>query len=231
MLGVLQRFPRLHRIAALAALLVAAPLGAQQAGGGDDTPEYVPPSRGAPSGRIGGATRGLQAMPLTALAPGHTGLTISAQPVLYYYTPAAARPRLVLRPASDAVAPPLVDLELPAPPGAGIQSIDLAALGVRLAPAVEYKWTVSIAGEKRDTSGTVQRVEPSAELQAKLKGTSGRSRYALLAKEGIWYDALDEVSRTLEKSPRDPVPARHRAALLEQIGLTSVARYERQRLE
>jgi len=220
---------RLHLIAAVAALLVAAPLGAQQAGGaGDDTPEYVPPSRGAPPGRLPGGTRGLQAMPLTALAPGHTGLTISAQPVLYYYTPASARPRLVLRPASDAVAPPLVDLELPAPPGAGIQSIDLAELGVRLAPAVEYKWTVSIAGEKRDTSGTVQRIEPSAELSRKLAGTSGRARYAALAREGIWYDALDEVSRAADSGAASALAGRHRAALLEQIGLKDIAQHERQ---
>ena len=77
----------------------------------------------------------------------------------------------------------------------------------------------------------IQRVEPSAELSRKLTGTSGRARYALLAKESIWYDALDEVSRATDAAPKSPTPAKHRAALLEQAGLTAVARSERQRLE
>src|SRR3954464_13273604 len=108
---------RFQLIAGLVCLCLAAPLAAQEP---DDSPEYVPPPRGAPTGRIGGGTRGLQALPLTALAPNHAGLTISAQPVLYYYTPAAARPRLVLRPASDTTAQPLAALELPATRGGGI---------------------------------------------------------------------------------------------------------------
>ena len=226
------RLPRRMLVAVLATLCLAAPPLAAQQSGADNPPEYVPPKRGAPSGTIGGGTRGLHALPLTALAPQqHTGLTLGAQPALYYYTPAAARPRLTLRPSNDAAAPPLVDLELPAPSGNGIQRLDLATLGVRLAPGVEYRWTVSLAGEKRDASGLIQRVEPSADLAQRLAATSGRARYALLAKEGVWYDALDEVSRSIDAAPNNPVPARHRAALLEQIGLTAVARYERQRIE
>ena len=48
----------------------------------DEEPEYNPPSRGAPAGRVGGGTRGLRALPLAALAPSHTGFTLSAQPAL-----------------------------------------------------------------------------------------------------------------------------------------------------
>ncbi len=223
----MKRFPRKDLIAALASLLLAAPLAAQQQAG-DDAPEYVPPPRGAPTGRMSGGTRSL-GVPLTALAPPHTGLTLSAQPVLYYYTPSAGRPRLVMRPVSDTTAQPLADLELPSTRAAGIQRLDLATLGVKLAPAVEYKWTVTLAGETREASGTIQRIEPPADLVRRLQGTSGRARYALLARESLWYDALDEVSRATDAAPGNPVPAKHRAALLEQIGLTAVARYERQR--
>jgi hypothetical protein len=218
----------MYLVATLASFLLAAPLAAQQS---DDTPEYVPPSRGAPPGRVGGGTRGLQALPLTALAPGHIGLTLSAQPVLYYYTPAVARLRVTLRPAGDAAAAPLLDQELATPRSAGIQRLDLGTLGVKLAPGVEYRWAVVLAGETREAGAIIQRVEPSAELVRKLAGTSGRSRYALLAKEGIWYDALDEVSRAVDTAPGNTASARHRAALLEQIGLTAVARAERQRFE
>ena len=225
----MKRFPLISAACALASICLALPqVAAQQA---DDVPEYVPPVRGAPSGRVGGGTRGLQALPLTALSPSHTGLTISPQPALYYFAPGAAKPRLALRPASDPSSQPLVEKDLPALRGAVIQRLELRSLGVTLTPGVEYRWTVSMPGETREASGTIQRIEPTAELSRKLAATSGRSRYAMLAREGLWYDALDEVSRAVEAAPNNPLPARHRAALLEQIGLTAVARHERQRYE
>jgi hypothetical protein len=225
----MKRFPLIGAVCVLASMCLVLPrVAAQQA---DDVPEYVPPARGAPSGRVGGGTRGLNPLPLAALSPSHTGLTISPQPVLYYFAPSAAKPRLTLRPVSDPASPPLVEQELPLPRGAGIQRLELKSLGVTLTPGVEYRWTVSMAGEAREATGTIQRIEPSAELSRKLSATSGRSRYAMLARAGLWYDALDEVSRAVEAAPNNPLPAKHRAALLEQIGLNSIARYERQRYE
>src|SRR5215831_3379361 len=53
-------------------------------------PTYKPPPRGAPGGRVGGASRGTikATIPLPTielLAPdGHTGLTTSATPTLYF---------------------------------------------------------------------------------------------------------------------------------------------------
>ena len=73
----------------------------------------------------------------------------------------------------------------------------------------------------------IRRVEPSQDLARKLNGVpSGRSRYTLLAREGVWYDALDEVSRAADSA--GAVAGRHRAALLEQIGLKDIAQHERQ---
>jgi len=225
----MKRFPLIGAVCVLASMCLVLPqVAAQQA---DGVPEYVPPARGAPSGRVGGGTRGLHPLPLAALSPSHTGLTISPQPVLYYFAPGAAKPRFTLRPVSDPSSPPLVEKELPLPRDAGIQRLELKSLGVTLTPGVEYRWTVSMAGEAREASGTIQRIEPTTELSRKLSATSGRSRYAMLAREGLWYDALDEVSRAVGAAPNNPVPAKHRAALLEQIGLSAVARYERQRYE
>jgi uncharacterized protein DUF928 len=217
----------LGAICALALCLVLAPALAQQQA--DDDLQYQPPKRGTPSGRVGGGTRGVQAPRLAALAPEHVGHTLRAQPVLYYFAPQGAAARLVLQPANDADARPLVERELPAPARAGIQRVDLAALGITLAPDVDYRWTLATTRDK--SSGAIRRVAPSPELAAKLPGASGRQRYALLAREGIWYDALDEVSRAVDAAPANIAPARHRAMLLEQIGLYPVARYERQRYE
>jgi hypothetical protein len=52
-----------------------------------DIVTYTPPKRGAPGGREGAGTRGLQTLPILAvLTPkDHTGLTVQEQPVLYWY--------------------------------------------------------------------------------------------------------------------------------------------------
>jgi hypothetical protein len=204
----------------LAAWCLALPAQAQPG----DAPEYNPPSRGAPGGRVGGGTRGLRVPQLAALAPDHTGLTISAQPALYYFLPSPAGVHVALRPAGDASAAPLLEKDL-SPARAGIQRIDLKALGVTLTPGSEYRWTVSDA--RGSSSGTIRRVDPSRDLARKLNGVpSGRSRYTLLAREGIWYDALDDVSRAADAGAA--LAGRHRAALLEQIGLKDIAQHERQ---
>ena len=205
----------------LASFCLALPAGAQQ----DEEPEYNPPARGAPTGRVGGGTRGLRVLPLAALAPDHTGLTISAQPALYYFLPANSGVRVAVRLANEPNAQPLLDKDFAPPAKTGIQRLELKALGVTLSPGVEYRWTVS--DSRTSSTGMIRRIEPSQDLARKLNGVpSGRSRYTLLAREGVWYDALDEVSRAADSA--GPVPGRHRAALLEQIGLKDIAQHERQ---
>ena len=205
----------------LASFCLVLPAGAQQG----EEPEYNPPARGAPSGRVGGGTRGLRILPLAALAPDHTGLTISAQPALYYFLPAISGVRVAVRLANEPNAQPLLDKDFAPPAKTGIQRLELKALGVTLSPGVEYRWTVS--DSRTSSTGMIRRIEPSQELARKLNGVpSGRGRYTLLAREGVWYDALDEVSRAADSA--GPVPGRHRAALLEQIGLKDIAQHERQ---
>jgi len=207
----------------VASLCLALPAAAQQG----EEPEYVPPARGAPTGRVGGGTRGLRVLPLAALAPEHTGLTISAQPALYYFLPAASSVRVAVRVAGDPSAQPLLEKEFAPPAKSGIQRLELKALGVTLAPGVEYRWTVSDA--RTTSTGMIRRVEVSGDLARKLNGVpAGRHRYTVLAREGVWYDALDEVSRAAEASSSAVIAGRHRAALLEQIGLRDIAAHERQ---
>jgi len=117
----------------LASLCLALPARAQQG----DEPEYNPPARGAPSGRVGGGTRGLRVLPLAALAPDHTGLTISAQPALYYFLPSASGVRVAVRLAGDPNAQPLLEKDFAPPARSGIQRLELKALGVTLASGVE----------------------------------------------------------------------------------------------
>ena len=60
---------------------------AKPALGSPDLPVYHPPQRGAPAGRVAGGSRSAEDdLPLlSALAPNHTGLSVHAQPTLYWY--------------------------------------------------------------------------------------------------------------------------------------------------
>jgi hypothetical protein len=53
----------------------------------DKKPVYTPPMRGAPTRRVGGATRGIgdEDIFVAVLAPESTGLTSSASPTLYWF--------------------------------------------------------------------------------------------------------------------------------------------------
>jgi hypothetical protein len=85
-----------------------------------------------------------------------------------------------------------------------------------------------VSDARTSSTAMIRRVDVSADLSRKLNGVpAGRHRYTLLAREGVWYDALDEVSRAADGASA-AVAGRHRAALLEQIGLKDIAQHERQ---
>jgi hypothetical protein len=185
---------------------------------------------------IDAGSRGWSAkMPLLyVLAPDHTGLTTRAQPALFWYQsgPASTRievtviepgkPKPVLRVGADKVDQP------------GIHRLLLARYNVNLAPGVVYKWTVALvpdpANRSQDViaSDTIQRAEPGAQFTTALAGAEGLDRAALYARQGIWYDALEAVTKEIDAAPKDKELRFQRAALLEQAGLQKVAASERQ---
>ncbi len=218
-------------LAALACLgisLGAAPLHAQ------DANTYKPPSRGAPASRVGGGSRGLGgARPaVQVLAPDHTGLTTVEQPVLYWFIDRPAATRVEITVIDDKSVEPLLERFVDAPREAGVQRLDLAGYGVRLAPNVEYRWHVGVVADptRRSNdivaSGTIRRVATPAALAQKIAQTDAPARYRVYAEEGLWYDALAALSARIEAQPDDREARRLRAALLREVGLTAAAGYE-----
>jgi hypothetical protein len=47
------------------------------------------------------------------------------------------------------------------------------------------------------------------------------------AESGVWYDAIAAVSARISAAPGDPRPRAQRAALLDQVGLSEIAAYDR----
>jgi len=199
----------------------AAPAPAVAAG----IPVYVRP-RGAAGGREGGGTRGGKIVEIEALIPeDHAALTTREQPTVYWYLgePSTDRIDFIVNRGRDDQ--PLFEKTLAGPFAAGIHAVDFKALGIRLEPGVVYKWYVEVipdpAHRSRDafSGGTVQRVVPSAELAKSIAAATPEERAILYSQNGIWCDALDEISKRIAANESDPISTRQRAGLLAQVGL------------
>jgi hypothetical protein len=223
--GILLAFPL---FADAQATQPTAPAAAQSV---QSLPVYKPPLRGAPSSRVGGASRGITEARVTldVLAPDHTGLTISEQPSLYWYLSAPVAAPLEFTLIDQAAVHPLAEIQLKAPDAPGIQRLDLSAHGVKLEPGIEYQWFVTLVPDPRQRSndvlagGTIERIEAPPALTARLAGASDQQLTYVYAQEGLWYDAIAAISGLINASPEDDGLRAQRAALLEQVGLDRVA--------
>jgi hypothetical protein len=233
---------RPHVIPVALAMLLAVPL-ARAADTPTDQPaasaapesggSYKPPLRGAPGGRVGGASRGADklaaALPsIELIAPlDHTGETASAAPTLYFYVsqPVALPTQLTisapLRPT------PIIEAIFASPPARGIYPLRLSDYRVQLDPGVVYTWSVSaIVDVKRWShnvvaSATILRVPPDISGGAAMNAPAA-NRAGALAGAGLWYDA---VAAAVESENLD-----HHAALdrlLTEVGLTGPADADR----
>ena len=196
---------------------------------------YKPPLRGAPGGRVGGATRGT-VKPVTPLptvdliAPDtHTGLTTSATPTLYFYVSERVSYPTRLTISAPMQPAPIIETNIPSPPAAGIYGIRLGDYRVRLEPGIVYTWSVSIIlnpnAPSRDivASASLARVPPDPGLDTAAHAAPPVRRAALYAGAGLWYDAVAAAS---EAAALD----RHAAldALINEVGLVAAAGYDRQ---
>ena len=190
-------------------------------------PVYKPPLRGAPGGRVGGGTRGTgrEAFILSVLAPAHTGLTSSEQPVLYWFISSPSSHPVELTLVDPQKSDPLVELRIEPPVKAGVHSVRLADHGVRLAPGVAYHWYVAVMPDTGRRSkdilagGSVERVALPDGLATKASGTPKADLPALYAEAGLWYDAMTALNDLIDQAPENPALKTPRSALLRQVGM------------
>jgi hypothetical protein len=199
---------------------------------------YKPPQRGAPGGRTGGGTRGLAdtTRVLAILAPKeHTGLTVNAQPALYWYLGQETKDPVHVTLTDRQSVKPLLEVPLKPPIQAGIQRVRLADHNIRLQPGIPYDWSVAIVPDAMQRSqdtivrGTIELVALPDGLQGKLTQAGQTAAPRLYAEAGLWYDAIAALSALIAAAPQDMTLRQQRAALLEQEGLAEAAAYDRQR--
>jgi hypothetical protein len=201
---------------------------------------YQAPLRGAPATRVGGGTRGAAeaTFALSVLAPDHTGYTVREKPTIYWYVSKAitTSPVELTVTAPDEIEP-LLELILKPPVKEGIHALRLADHGVALKPEVEYEWFVTVVTNPDERSkdilagGSIQRVATSESVRTKLDEVGEAMWPAVYAQSGLWYDAVDEISRLIYANPADGGLREQRASLLAQAGLAQAAAYDRSGLK
>lgn len=169
--------------------------------------QYRPPLRGAPTKRVGGATRSIVSFKpsLTAIAPNHVGITLRSQPVLYWHAAQSPTAPMVFKLFEEDSGGLHVVRTLPATGCAGFYRMDLADLGTTLKEEVDYRWQVSLAADQQKESAAVGRIRLAAAdvaLASRLAQAPPAERRRILAEAGIWYDLMSEtVAQT--GSPQD----------------------------
>jgi Domain of Unknown Function (DUF928) len=221
--------------------VLVAQADSERASGEPQSFSYKPPLRGAPVTRVGGGTRSVGSTSLTVsvLAPNETGFTSRDQPTIYWYVsePLTRPVELTLsttEPLKDAASPSL-EIMLQPPIAEGVHAVRLADHGIALKPGVEYQWFVAVVANPAQRSndviagGAIKRVaaEDSDSVRIRLKDAPSSRWPAVYAESGLWYDAIDQLSRDISANPADARLRQQRAALLEQVGLREAAAFDR----
>ena len=189
--------------------------------------------RGAPGGRVGGASRGAIKPPaplptIELLAPAdHAGQTTSATPTLYYFVSRPVAWPMQLTISAPLQPAPVLEVTIPQARAPGIYPLRLADYRTRLEPGIVYTWSVSIILDPKAwsrnivASAAILRAPPDPATE-RAASVAGLRQAETLARAGLWYDA---VAAAFDNRGSDRHAALDR--LIEQVGLTEVARFDR----
>jgi len=212
-------------------------IGAAAQGGKSDSetaPVYKPPLRGAPASRVGGGSRGVGTdLPrIYVLAPPDIGFTTKGKPDLFWFVSEATDAKVTLSVYKDNADKPILEQTLGAISAPGVQRVRLADFGLELQPRIEYRWRISVINDSGNrqaraiAGGAIQRTNPWPKLQSRLQNHDALERAGIYAEEGLWYDAIELISDSIDADPNNTGIRKQRAGLLEQVGLTEASRYD-----
>jgi hypothetical protein len=160
---------------------------------------------------------------LQALAPERAGWTTEAQPTLYWHASERTRFPCEFKLTRDGGDEPLVRVQLPAPASPGIQRIELSQFGVALDEGASYRWSVSLVDLEQSGAdraiGGIRRVAPPGTVRAITDPARAPERLDALERAGLWYDALDLVTRWIDRNPGAENLVARRNAMLARVGI------------
>ncbi|MDY6993558.1 MAG: DUF928 domain-containing protein [Pseudomonadota bacterium] len=170
---------------------------------------------------------------MAPLAPQHTGLTVSKQPVFYWYLSQPWNGTIEFTLNQVGAIEPEFELELPQDTyQTGFHYLKLSDYDVSLEENIEYEWFIVIIPDPMErsgdllASGTVRYLDMPTHLSAQLNDTPQEQRYQVYAENGIWYDAIDELNQLIKAQPENTFLHQQRAELMKQVKLQKVALYD-----
>ena len=191
---------------------------------GQPPPTYKPPLRGAPGGRVGGASRSAvrSATPLPVielLAPAdHGGITATPSPTLFYFASRAVAWPTEFTSSAPGQPKPVLEVRVTSPPAAGFYKLPLAAYRLRLQPGIAYTWSVSAVIDPHAWS---HNIVASATILYDPAAAAGTASAAQLAAAGLWYDAVAAAADAMSLDRHSTLDA-----LIRDVGLVEATRYE-----
>ena len=198
-------------------------------------PNYKPPLRGAPVGRVAGGTRGIlceNECLLCVLTPDHTALTVQAQPSLYYFIGGKTKHTIELTVIEEQGIHPILEKQIVSSEIPGIKAIHLRDYDFHLDKDKVYKWFVTIIPDPVRRSkdvlawGAVKRIDIPESVRQKIARSEKAVVPQIYAEAGIWYDSFAEISSLIESHPNNREFRQQRAALLEQVGLKEIGQLD-----
>lgn len=162
---------------------------------------------------------------ITALVPDHVVRACSASPILLWHVdrlPEAGDFRLSIADENDRTI--VDDRTLPRPSRAGLQRIDLAALGIALPADRTLRWSIALRSDDGSPPAGFDfgwlRVEPPAAADAaNLAAGSEGDRAAAFATLGCYSEAVEAVLDVRQRQPHNVSASAALARLAQQGGL------------
>ena len=189
------------------------------------------PQVGAPKARVGGGVRGggesdageadanhLMSMPVVfVLTPESVGFTVSESPTLYYYVTDETSFEFEVTVNRDERT--LVQMRRWEKMNAGIHSISMSDLGIKLEEDADYEWNVALIPNPLQGSLDITSTGGIRRIKAK----EPMKDYNDYGKHGIWYDMLQDLTERISADPGNKMLLKERGDLFKQVGLPEVA--------
>ncbi|WP_333093890.1 DUF928 domain-containing protein [Microcoleus sp. Pol11C1] len=196
----------------------------------EDIDDDRPPTQ--PRRPIRGGCASISQQGLTALVPKNKlGRTVSEYPTFFFYLP-QTEAELATFTLEDESGNQIYKQDVTIRNLSGVIGVNIPAN--QNVPPLEvgksYRWNLTVICDSQDRSsdqiesGTVRRVEISADIRRQLDQADPRQKTVIYAENGIWQDALSTLAAARQANPNDAELAADWESLLDSVTLSKIAK-------
>jgi hypothetical protein len=170
-------------------------------------------------------SRGGQGHQLQAIAPKNGGLTSSARPTLYFHLSEPVLGEVVATLTKGQEPEPVKEWKL-SDLAAGIHALEMTDTDPALEIDAKYTWVVQV--RKYDSASKNPSVQTNVvriERTPQVVGLSPADRVTLLANEGLYYDAVDELLKDPSAQPGAERASNYRGEFRQALELQRTSRH------